>query len=80
MEAVLLALGARRAPRGDAVAAEDAADRLRVLRLDLRDVQPQLEAYVQKIRLELLGEVQFLRTFLAREIQLIQQGGHRPSF
>ena len=32
------------APRGDAVATEDAADRLRVLLLDLGDVQPELEA------------------------------------
>ena len=32
------------APRGDAVAAEDAADRLRVLLLDLGDVEAELEA------------------------------------
>ena len=34
----------RVAPRGDAVAAEDAADRLRVRRLDRGDVEPELEA------------------------------------
>ena len=39
-----LGLLGRVAPRGDAVPAEDAADRLRVLRLDRRDVQAQLEA------------------------------------
>ena len=43
-------------------------------------VQPQLEAYLQKIRLELLGEVQVLRTLLTRELQVAQQGGLRPSF
>src|SRR5919199_838184 len=40
----LLALGAGAAPGGDAVAAQDAPDRLRVLALDAGDVEPQLEA------------------------------------
>ena len=39
-----LGLFGRVAPRGDAVPAEDAADRLGVLRLDLGDVEPELEA------------------------------------
>ena len=38
-----LALGRGVAPRGDAVPAQDAADGLRVRRLDRGDVQPQLE-------------------------------------
>ncbi len=41
---VLLARRARVAPRGDPVAAEDAADRLRVGLLDGRDVEAELEA------------------------------------
>ena len=41
---LLLGLLAGVAPRGDAVAAEDAADRLRVLLLDLGDVEAELEA------------------------------------
>jgi hypothetical protein len=44
LEAVGLALLAGLAPGGDPVAAEDAADRLRVLLRDLGHVQPQLEA------------------------------------
>ena len=44
LQGVGLALLAGVAPRGDAVAAEDAADRLRVLLRDLGDVQAQLEA------------------------------------
>ncbi len=43
-QAVLLSLLRRVTPRGDAVTAEDRADRLRVRRLDRRDVQTQLEA------------------------------------
>ncbi len=43
-ERVLLRLGAGVAPRGDAVAAQDAADRLRVGLLDRRDVEAELEA------------------------------------
>ena len=43
-EAVLLGLLAGVAPRGDAVAAEDAADRLRVGLLDRGDVEAELEA------------------------------------
>src|SRR5690606_11284015 len=43
-EGVLLRLGAGAAPRGDAVSPEDAADRIRVLRLDLADVEAELEA------------------------------------
>lgn len=44
VQGVALALFRGRAPGGDAVAAEDDADRLRVGRLDGRDVQPELEA------------------------------------
>ena len=43
-ERVLLGLGAGLAPGRDAVAAEDAADRLRVVRLDRGDVEAELEA------------------------------------
>ena len=43
-ERVLLALVRGVAPRGDAVPAEDAADRLRVVGLDLGDVETELEA------------------------------------
>jgi hypothetical protein len=39
-----LALGAARAPRGDAVPAQDDPDRLRVVPPDLRDIQAELEA------------------------------------
>ena len=43
-------------------------------------VQPRLEAFMFKMRQEMWEEVRVLRTFLAREIQLAQQVGLRPSF
>ena len=43
-------------------------------------VQPQLDACMSMMRQELWEEVRVLRTFLAREIQLAQQVGLRPSF
>ena len=43
-------------------------------------VQPQLEAYMCRIRKDLWQEVGFLRSFLARELQLAQQEGIRPSY
>ena len=42
-------------------------------------VQPQLDAYMIKIRQEMWEEVRVLRTFLAREMQLAQLEGLRPS-
>ena len=42
-------------------------------------VQPQLEAYMYSLRQEMLEEVRVMRTFLAREIQLAQLEGLRPS-
>ena len=41
-------------------------------------VQPQLEAYMYNMRKELWQEVGFLRSFMARELQLAQQEGSRP--
>ena len=43
-------------------------------------VQPQLDAYMTMMRQELWEEVRVLRSFLAREIQLAQQVGPRPSY
>ena len=43
-------------------------------------VQPQLDAYMTMMRQELWEEVRVMRSFLAREIQLSQQVGLRPSY
>ena len=43
-------------------------------------VQPQLEACMTKMRLEMWEELRALRTFLARELQLAQQERIRHSF
>ena len=43
-------------------------------------VQPQLEACMFQMRQELWEEVRALRSYLAREVQLAQEGGHRHLF
>ena len=43
-------------------------------------VQPQLEAYMTRMRHEMWEEMRVMRTLLSRELQLAQQGGPRPSY